>query len=59
MSIRWIPVLICAGVAYIVFGGALHTNLLASPEVAIVNLGRSIGEAITAIVTTLGNIFWS
>ncbi len=51
--------LICAGVAYIVFGGALHTNLLASPEVAIVNLGRSIGEAITAIFTTLGNVFWS
>lgn len=58
LSVRWIPVLVCAGAIYLFVGGAFHTNIMTSPEVAIVNLGRSIGETVTGAVSFLGGLIW-
>lgn len=59
MSLKWIPVLVCAGAIYFVFGGTFHAHLMASPEITIVNLGRSIGGAVVGAVSMLGELFWS
>lgn len=56
---RWIPVLVCAGAIYFLFGGTFHAEMMASPEIAIVNLGRSIGDAITGAATMIGALIWS
>lgn len=50
--------LVCAGAIYLFVGGAFHTNIMTSPEVAIVNLGRSIGETVTGAVSFLGGLIW-
>ena len=59
LTIRWIPVLICAGAIYLVFGGTFHANLMASPESTIVNLGRSVGEVIALVASKLSELIWS
>lgn len=56
---RWIPVLVCAGAIYLLFGGTLLADIMASPEIAIVNLGRNIGEAITGAASMLSEMIWS
>ena len=59
LSLRWIPVLVCAGAIYIAFGQTFHANLITSPETTIMDLGRSITDAVTGTVSMLREMLWS
>lgn len=51
--------LACVGAIYMAFGQTFHANLITSPEATIMDLGRSIGHAVSGTVSKLGEMFWS